>query len=139
MSQLVRFGVSIDKSLLKKFDSFIRNRSYTNRSEAFRDMIRKELIQSKWEMTDQIAGALTIIYNHHRRELLNKITNLQHEFQEVIISSTHIHLDHDNCMEIIALMGNPDKIKKLADALRAVKGVKHGVLSVVGTKEEIMY
>lgn len=137
MSQLVRFGVSIDKSLLKKFDSFIKNRSYTNRSEAFRDMIRKELIQSKWEITDQIAGALTIIYNYHKRELLNKITNIQHEFQEVIISSTHIHLDHDNCMEIIALIGNPDKIKSLGDALCAIKGIKHGVLSVVVTKEEI--
>jgi CopG family nickel-responsive transcriptional regulator len=137
MSNLVRFGVSIDKSLLEKFDELIRNRSYTNRSEAFRDMIRRELVESEWEFTDEIAGALTIIYNHHKRELLNKITGVQHKFQEVIISSTHIHLDHDNCMEVIALLGNPDKVKKLADSLKAIKGVKYGVLSVAGTRKQL--
>ncbi len=137
MSNLVRFGVSIDKDLLKKFDTLIKSRSYTNRSEAFRDMIRKELVESKWEITNEIAGALTIIYNHHKRELLSKITDIQHKFQKVIISSTHIHLDHDNCMEIIALIGNPDTIKKLADSLKAIKGVKNGVLSVVATREEL--
>jgi CopG family transcriptional regulator, nickel-responsive regulator len=130
---LIRFGVSIDKSLLTKFDSFIKDKKYTNRSEAFRDLIRRELVQKQWQGDHEIAGAITLIYNHHKRELGNKLTDIQHDFGEAIISSQHIHLDHDNCLEIIAVRGKPGEAQKLADSLSSVKGVKHGTLSMSTT------
>ncbi|MFA4854886.1 MAG: nickel-responsive transcriptional regulator NikR [Candidatus Omnitrophota bacterium] len=130
---LIRFGVSIDKSLLTKFDSFIKDKEYTNRSEAFRDLIRRELVQKQWQGDHEIAGAITLIYNHHKRELVNKLMDIQHDFGGVIISAQHIHLDHDNCLEIIAVKGRPGEAQKLADSLSSVKGVKHGTLSMSTT------
>jgi CopG family nickel-responsive transcriptional regulator len=127
---LIRFGVSIDKDLLVRFDEFIKNKKYTNRSEAFRDLVRQELIQKQWQGNQGIAGAITLIYNHHKRELVNKLMDIQHDFGKVIISAQHIHLDHDNCLEIIAVKGNPKEAQRLADSLKSVKGVKHGTLSM---------
>jgi len=137
MSELVRFGVSLEKKLLEKFDSFIRERNYTNRSEAFRDMIRQELIKKEWVEGEDIAGAITLIYDHHRKDLLNKITDIQHNFQKLIISTQHIHLDHDNCLEIVAVRGNPAEVKRLADTLKSIKGVKHGTLNMSSTGKDI--
>jgi len=117
MTGLFRFGVSLEKGLLDKFDKLIRERKYTNRSEAFRDLIRQELVKREWQKGKEIAGAITLIYNHHQRELLSKITDIQHDFQKVIISTQHIHLDHNNCLEIIALNGSPREAQKLADLL----------------------
>lgn len=134
---LIRFGVSIDKGLLVKFDNFIKAKKYTNRSEAFRDLIRQELIQKQWKGDHEVAGAITLIYNHHKRELVNKLMDIQHDFGTVIISAQHIHLDHDNCLEIIAVKGNPKQAQKLSDSLKSVKGVKHGTLSMSTTGEEI--
>jgi len=134
---LTRFGVSIDKGLLQKFDALIRNKKYTNRSEAFRDLIRQELIREQWQGVRNIAGAITLIYNHHKRELVNKLMDIQHDFGEIIISSQHIHLDHDNCLELIAVKGSPGQAQKLSDSLRSVKGVKHGTLSMSTTGEGI--
>jgi CopG family transcriptional regulator, nickel-responsive regulator len=133
MSDVVRFGVSIEQELLKKFDAVLKEKKYTNRSEAFRDLIRQELITRQWQEGKECAGAIIIIYDHHKRELLNKMTDIQHEYQGIIISATHVHLDHDNCMEIIAVRGRPERVKKLADSLKTLKGVKHGVLSMTGT------
>ena len=133
MSDLVRFGVSLEKGLLDNFDTLIKRRKYTNRSEAIRDLIRQELLKKEWEEDREIAGAITYIYDHHQRDLLNKIIDVQHDFQEVIQSSQHIHLDHHNCLEIVAVKGNSSAIGKLADTLKAIKGVKHGALSVSGT------
>ncbi|MFA5092924.1 MAG: nickel-responsive transcriptional regulator NikR [Candidatus Omnitrophota bacterium] len=127
---LVRFGVSIEKELLSRFDGFIKDKKYTNRSEAFRDLIRQELIQKQWQGNQEIAGAITLIYNHHKRELVNKLMDIQHDFGKIIISAQHIHLDHDNCLEIIAVKGNPKEAQRLADSLKSVKGVKHGTLSM---------
>ncbi|MCX5817400.1 MAG: nickel-responsive transcriptional regulator NikR [Proteobacteria bacterium] len=137
MSELVRFGVSLEKKLLEKFDSFIRDRNYTNRSEAFRDMIRQELIKKEWTEGEDIAGAITLIYDHHRKDLLSKITDIQHNFQNVIISTQHIHLDHDNCLEIVAVRGNPAEVQRLADTLKSIKGVKHGTLNMSSTGKGI--
>jgi len=134
---LIRFGVSIDKGLLTKFDSFIKGKKYTNRSEAFRDLIRQELIQKQWQGDHEIAGAITLIYNHHKRELVNKLMDIQHDFGGIIISAQHIHLDHDNCLEIIAVRGRPGEAQKLADSLRSVKGVKHGTLSMSTSGRDI--
>ena len=134
---LIRFGVSIEKDLLEKFDCFIKAKEYTNRSEAFRDLIRQELIQKQWKGSQEIAGAITLIYNHHKRELVNKLMDIQHDFGRIIISAQHIHLDHDNCLEIIAVKGNPGQAQKLADSLKSVKGVKHGTLSMSTTGKGI--
>jgi len=137
MSELVRFGVSLSKELLEKFDKLIKDRNYTNRSEAFRDLIRQEFIKKEWQEGEDIAGAITLIYDHHRKDLLNKITDIQHNFQKVIISTQHIHLDHDNCLEIIAVRGNPAEVQRLADTLKSIKGVKHGTLSMSSTGKDI--
>ena len=132
MSDLVRFGISLEKDLLDKFDALIRRRKYTNRSEAIRDLIRQELLKKEWEEDREIAGAITYIYDHHQRDLLNKIIDVQHDFHDVIQSSQHIHLDHHNCLEIVAVKGNSRAVGRLADTLKAIKGVKHGALSVSG-------
>ena len=137
MSDLFRFGVSLDKALLDKFDRYIRERNYSNRSEAFRDLIRQELIKKEWQEGDDVAGAITLIYDHHRKDLLNKITDLQHDFQKIIISTQHIHLDHDNCLEIVAVRGQSREVTKLADMLKSIKGVKHCTLSMSSTGEHI--
>ncbi len=137
MSRLVRFGVSLDDELLKKFDLYIKEKNYSNRSEAFRDLIRQELIKKEWDTGKDVAGAITLVYNHHQRELLNKITDLQHDFQGVIISTQHVHLDHDNCLEIVAVKGGSREVRKLAEMLKAIKGVKHGTLSMSSTGKDI--
>lgn len=134
---LIRFGVSIEKDLLEKFDRFIKDKKYTNRSEAFRDLIRRELVQKQWQGNHEIAGAITLIYNHHKKELVNKLMDIQHDFGGVIISAQHIHLDHDNCLEIIAVKGRPGEAQKLSDSLRSVNGVKHGTLSMATTGKDI--
>ena len=137
MDRLVRFGVSLEKQLLDKFDKHIKQKNYPTRSEAFRDLIRQELITREWQEGKEIAGAITLIFNHHKRELVNKLTDIQHDFQKIIISTQHIHLDHNNCLEIIAIKGSPKEAARLADTLKAVKGVKHGTLSMSTTGEAI--
>ncbi len=137
MSEIVRFGVSLEKKLLHRFDRLIRGKKYTSRSEALRDLIRKELVDREWEEDREVAGAITFVYDHHRRELLRRLTDLQHDYQGVIISTQHIHLDHDHCLEIVAVRGRAKDILKLADRLKAVKGVRHGTLSMTSTGKEI--
>jgi CopG family nickel-responsive transcriptional regulator len=136
-THLIRFGVSIDGDLLVKFDRLIKEKKYTSRSEAFRDLIRKELVHEQWRGGREIAGAITLLYDHHKRELVNKLMDIQHDFGRVIISSQHIHLDHDNCLEVITVKGSPAQARKLADSLKSVKGVKHGTLSMSGTGKEV--
>ena len=137
MPKVFRFGISLDKDLLDKFDRLIREKNYTNRSKAFGDLIRQELVKREWREGKEIAGAITLIYNHHKRELLNKITDIQHDFQKIIISTQHIHLDHNNCLEIIAVKGNPKEVQKLSDILKSIKGIKHGTLSMSTTGKNI--
>ena len=133
MASLVRFGVSLDRDLLLRFDRGIRSKNYTNRSEAIRDLIRQDLVRAQWQEGGEIAGAITLIYEHHRRELVDKLLEIQHDFGKIIISSQHIHLDHRNCLEIIAVKGAAKEAERLADTLRSVKGVKHGTLSMATT------
>ncbi|MDD5292184.1 MAG: nickel-responsive transcriptional regulator NikR [Candidatus Omnitrophica bacterium] len=137
MAEIFRFGVSLDKDLLARFDRLIESKNYSNRSEAFRDLIRHELVEREWQEGKEVAGAITIIYDHHHRDILNKITDMQHDFQGIIISTQHVHLDHDNCLEIIAVKGSPKQVKKLADTLKSIKGVKHGTLSMSTTGRQI--
>jgi CopG family nickel-responsive transcriptional regulator len=137
MSEIVRFGVSLDKVLLDRFDRLIREKRYASRSEAFRDLIRQELVRKEWQENREVAGAITFIFDHHQRDLLNKITDIQHDFQKLIISTQHIHLDHDNCLEIVAVKGRAKEVRRLSDMLTAVKGIRHGSLSMSSTGKEI--
>lgn len=137
MSELVRFGVSLEKTLLDRFDVLIRAKQYTNRSEALRDLIRRELVEREWQGGREVAGAITLIYDHHKRDIMSRVTDTQHEFQQVIISTQHIHLDHHNCLEIVAARGKAEEVQILADALRSIKGVRHATLSMSSTGREI--
>ncbi|TFB08980.1 nickel-responsive transcriptional regulator NikR [Candidatus Atribacteria bacterium MT.SAG.1] len=138
MADIVRFGVSLEKELLDKFDILIKEKKYPNRSEAIRDLIRENLVKREWVEGKEVAGAITLVFNHHRRELMNTLTDIQHDFHQLIISGQHIHLDHDNCLEIIVVRGKPIEVKELADKLRATKGVKYGSLSIATTGKELM-
>jgi CopG family nickel-responsive transcriptional regulator len=133
MAELSRIGVAIDSDLLAKFDSHIGARGYTNRSEAFRDLIREELVEGAAEEPDrELLGTVTLIYDHHVRQLSDRLTDIQHEHHHNIISTMHVHLDHDNCLEVLAVRGRAADIKKMADALISNKGVKHGRLTIAG-------
>jgi CopG family transcriptional regulator, nickel-responsive regulator len=130
MDRTARFGVSMEKELLEKFDSFIKSKDYRNRSEAIRDLIRKIFVDEEWDSQDKkVAGAIIIVYDHHRRDLLDNLVSTQHDFQETIISSQHIHLDHHNCMEVIVVKGLISKLFELEAKLKALKGVKHASLA----------
>jgi CopG family transcriptional regulator, nickel-responsive regulator len=132
---LVRFGVSIDADLLKKFDAFIEQAGYGTRSEAFRDLMRARLVEERIQHPEQEAmGVLTLVYNHHQRELEEKLTDVQHEAHHHIITTTHVHLDHDNCMEVILLRGKVAVVRSLAAALASFKGVKHSNLSLTSAQ-----
>ncbi|MBN2008783.1 nickel-responsive transcriptional regulator NikR [candidate division KSB1 bacterium] len=134
MSELIRFGISIEQSLLTKFDDLIQSRSYENRSEAIRDLIRKELVGEQWQQPNAAAvGTITIIYDHHVRELTEVLTSIQHDHETAIIASTHVHLDHHNCLEVIIVKGKTSDIRTLADQLISLKGVKHGQLSMTSS------
>jgi CopG family nickel-responsive transcriptional regulator len=128
--KLSRFGVSLEEELLWKFDAFIGAEGYSNRSKAIADLIRKEFVSDAFAKGGTVAGAVTIVYDHHKREVVNKLLDIQHDHGTIIISAQHVHLDHDNCLEIIAVKGLGAKVKELADALKSVKGVKHSTLSV---------
>jgi CopG family transcriptional regulator, nickel-responsive regulator len=127
MSDLSRIGVAISEELLQKFDQMIAKRGYSSRSEAFRDLIRNELVQEDWQSpTVEVFGTVTLIYDHHTRLLTEKLTDLQHKFHSSILSTMHVHLDHDNCLEVILVRGKARTVRELSDALISTKGVKHG-------------
>ena len=137
MTELVRFGVSLQKALLDKFDRLIRAENSPNRSEALRDLIREKLVRKEWIEGKKVAGAIVLVYDHHRRDLLNSLVDVQHDFHHLIIANQHIHLDHNNCLEIIVTEGNPREVQELANRLKSTKGVKHGQLSMTTTGTDI--
>jgi len=131
MASLSRIGVAIDTDLLRQFDHLIGERGYTNRSEAFRDLIRDELVQKQSESPEsQVVGTVTLVYNHHVRMLSDKLTDIQHDFHRSILSTLHVHLDHDNCLEVLVVRGKAGDVRKVADVLISTKGVKHGRLTI---------
>jgi CopG family nickel-responsive transcriptional regulator len=138
MSGLSRIGIAIDAGLLDKFDRLIGKRGYTNRSEAFRDLIRDELVERTWESPDsQVVGTVTLVYDHHVRMLNEKLTNIQHDYHREILSTLHVHLDHDNCLEVLVVHGRAAEVRKVADALISTKGVKHGRLTITTSGAEL--
>ena len=130
MEKIVRFGVSMDSRLLKQFDKYIGQKGYANRSEAIRDMIRSNLVEEEWKVgKGETVGTITIIYNHHKRELTDTLTNIQHKYHASMISTMHVHLDSHNCLEVLVVKGKAREITIIADRLIGTKGVIHGKLT----------
>jgi len=138
MGIISRFGVSIDEKLLESFDLLIEQKGYVNRSEAIRDLIRASLVELKWEAGDEDAvGTVTLVYNHHVRDLSDKLTEHQHAYHDNVVSTLHVHLDAHNCLEVLVVRGAASVVKKIADELIGVKGVKHGKLVMTTTGKEL--
>ncbi|MBN1653886.1 MAG: nickel-responsive transcriptional regulator NikR [Deltaproteobacteria bacterium] len=137
MERVTRFSVSIETDLLNRFKSLTKKRGYQNRSEALRDVMREALVREEWAKDDEIIGTITIVYDHHKRDLTERLTAVQHDHHEIVLATTHIHLDHDNCMEMIAVKGRASTVQKVADALVGSRGVKHGKLSATTTGKRI--
>lgn len=137
-SELQRFGVSIDSNLLTQFDQLIESKGYTNRSEAIRDLIRDYLVAEEWQHEKgQAIGTITLVYNHHIREMADKLTDLQHQFHEQIISVLHVHLDAHNCLEVLVVKGEKSYIQMIAGRLSSTKGVKHCKLVTTTTGDNL--
>ena len=130
---LLRFSVSMDEKLLGQFDEYLARRKYSNRSEAIRDLIRNVLVNEEWEQDSEVVGVVTLVYNHHQPQLQEKITELQHEFHHQITSTTHVHMDHHNCLEVTIVKGRASQVRELAEKLIALRGVKNGSLTMSST------
>ncbi len=138
VSELSRIGVAIASDLLEKFDALIGKRGYTNRSEAFRDLIRAELVrETSSHPSGRVVGSLTLVYDHHVRLLEEKLTELQHDHERLIVSVLHVHLNHDNCMELLALRGPSAEVRRFADSLGSLKGVKHAQLAITAAGDTL--
>ena len=136
VEKITRFGISIEPDLLTKFDRMIKREGYVNRSEAIRDLIRKDLIKEKTLDPDsESIGTFTMIYDHHTGDLTNKLIDIQHDHHKEVLSTTHIHVDHHNCLEILVIKGKTKNIQKLAENIKAIKGIKYGELVI--TKKTI--
>lgn len=128
--QLVRFGVAMEASLLQEFDRVVGEQG-TTRSEALRDLARKAVVRAQLGKGKPAIGALTLVYDHHVRDLTERLTELQHELGERVRSAMHIHIDHDNCMEVVIMTGRSDELQRIADRLLGLRGVKHGGIEIV--------
>jgi CopG family nickel-responsive transcriptional regulator len=138
MAELTRFGISIDDRLLKRFDALIAEKGYGNRSEAIRDLIRGALVEEQWAREDEeTVGTVTLVYDHHTRDLSDKLTEQQHSHHDAIVSALHVHLDAHNCLEVVVVKGKAGEVRRLADELIGTKGVKHGKLVMSTTGREL--
>lgn len=130
---LARFGVSFETDLLAKFDTWISENGYPNRTEALRALVRKEFVQEQWDSNEEVAGAISLIYDHHKPELLSSLAHLQHEHPGLVVSGQHIHLDHHNCLEILAVRGKANRVQELFNKMRSFKGIKRASLTPMST------
>ena len=131
---LARFGVSLDENLLKALDAFVIENGLPNRSQAIRHLVEKNLVEKKWHCNQVVAGAVVLLYNNHKKDVTTKANDIQHEYFDVILSSQHFHLNHDNCLEIIAVKGPSNKLTALSDKLIGIKGIIHGKLVMSRTE-----
>jgi CopG family nickel-responsive transcriptional regulator len=139
MGKTIRFGISLDSDMLEKFDELCEEKCYQTRSEAIRDLIRNTMVQKEWEnLNKEMVGVLSLVYNHHQSDLAQKLTEIQHDSLDVIVTSLHIHLDHHNCLEVLILRGTGSQIKDTSQRLISTKGVKHGQLSLSTTGEDLL-
>ena len=125
---VTRFGVSLESELLEALDNYGLENNFPNRSQAIRQLIERNLVERKWQCNHQVAGAITLVYDHHKRDLGRKIADIQHDFFKEILAVQHFHLSHETCMEIIAVKGQANQLTKLSDKLISLKGVRHGKL-----------
>jgi len=138
MAKLIRYGISIDRSLSERFDQLIKAKGYANRSEAIRDLVRNCLVEEQWATGgEETVGVVTLLYDHRRRELSRKLTHSQHDHHAETISSLHVHLDRSNCLEVIVVRARASTIKKFAERLIGTKGVKHGKLVMTSTGQKL--
>ena len=137
MSKLVRFGVSLGRDLLDRFDGFVAEHGCASRSEALRDLIRASLVEEEWRKGGKVTGAITLVYDHRQKDLVNRLTDLQHDAHDLIISTQHIHLDPNHCLEIIAVRGRAAEVRRLADSLRSVKGVLQATVNMASTGKKL--
>lgn len=138
MSNVIRFGVSLDAGLLERFDKLCEKRQYQTRSEAIRDLIRKDLVEEEWSDQDQeVTGTLTLVYNHHHSDLARKMTEIQHQALDIVISTLHVHIDAHNCMEVLVLRGPVKNIKDIGERLTSIRGIKHGNLGFSTTGKDL--
>jgi len=138
VADLTRFGISMDDRLLRRFDALIADKGYVNRSEAIRDLIRNALVEDQWAHGDaETVGTVTLVYNHHTRDLSDKLTEHQHSHHHAIVSALHVHLDAHNCLEVVVVKGRAKEVRRLADELIGTKGVKHGKLVTSTTGEDL--
>ncbi len=137
--ELMRIGVSLPDNLLDRFDEIIAKRGYSSRSEGIRDAIRNYIIHYEWmnEVEGERIGVITLIYEHEQRGLVSNLTDIQHMYTGLIRSSVHVHLDHDNCMEIIMLQGEGKQVKEVAEKMMALKGVKHVKLATISPNTKL--
>ena len=133
MGSIYRFGISLEKELIDRYDKLIKKQRYNNRSEAIRDLIRKELISQSWADDKIVAGAISLVFDHHKRQLANNLLDIQHDYHDLILSSQHIHLDHHNCFEVICVKGKACDVQALTHKLKAQKGVAHCELIMSST------
>lgn len=138
MPELVRFGVSLEKRLLSEFDRLLKEKGYSSRSEAIRDLIRDGLVRELWRKDEEVAAAITLVYDHHQRELLNRLTSIQHDYHDNILSTQHLHLDHNNCLEVIAIKGKAKKAAELFERLKSCRGIKHAGFTESTTGRKIL-
>ena len=134
---LKRFSISLEEKLLDIFDEHIKTRSYSNRSEAIRDLIRKTFIKEEWQSDKQVMGVISLVYDHHQHKLQEKVTIVQHDYHHHIVSTTHVHMDHDNCLEVIVVRGKAKEVQELADQLMALRGVRDGNLAMSSTGKSL--
>lgn len=125
---LARFGVSLDEEILKALDTFVIENKFPNRSQAIRHLVEKNLAEKKWKCNQTVAGAVVMLYDHHKGDITTRSNDIQHNYHDVILSSQHFHLDHDNCLEIIAVKGAAKRLTELSDKLIGIKGIIHGKL-----------
>lgn len=134
-TELTRFGISMDKQLLQQFDSLIKKQHYRNRSEAIRDLVRDAIVRQSWEEDEQVvAGSILLFYNHHHPDVPLELTTIQHDLHNEVLATTHFHIDHDHCLEIIVVKGKAVDLRRLSDRLISLKGVKYGKFTVAPVK-----
>lgn len=136
MAELIRTGVSIETDLLEKFDKVIAKRGYGNRSEALRDLIREMLVAEEVNANKPVVATLSMVYDHHRPELSNKLNAAQHHHHGNVLAATHVHLDESNCFEVVIMKGPAGEVKHLAEHMLSMKGVKHGKLVMTSTGKD---
>ncbi|MBN2273276.1 MAG: nickel-responsive transcriptional regulator NikR [Bacteroidales bacterium] len=130
---VVRFGVSLETEIMSELDEYVNVNRFPNRSQAIRSLVEKYGVEKKWQCDNEVAGAIVVVYNHHKRDINTKLNDIQHHHQPLILSVQHVHLDHENCLETIAVKGKAKELTQLADKIITLKGVHHGKLVMTRT------